>query len=320
MKRWMLSLVAFGLVMQVMSAGAVAIEDSGVYRTASGEAAPADIAANVRIIPPPTGGDLQVKVLTDRSRYHVGDHLKIMFGVNRDAYVYIFVTDAAGVSHQILPNYYDTGNFMRAGRTYSVPDRSYDLEITPPVGTDTVSIVAVTEDYPFLADYRCYSRKDPFPTSAEGATALVRRIESFRTEPSALTVQPLRPAIREQMWANDSTTYYVMGTDNMRPTDYRVARYGGMDIDTVPNNARIYIDGQYYGRTPQVVDRLEIGYHALLLTKEGYQPYSCSVYVQGNQTKQLDIFMKETPIEPGYSRGSKPKGFEGIGFFRTDPQ
>ena len=40
----------------------------------------------------------------DRARYHVGDPVKILFGVNRDAYVYIFNTDAAdteAIAHRL---------------------------------------------------------------------------------------------------------------------------------------------------------------------------------------------------------------------------
>lgn len=316
MRKWMA--LAMVCAMQATVAWTIGIEDKGTYRTYNGENAPADITENVRIIPPPTGGNLVARIRTDKPRYHIGDRIKLTFGVNRDSYVFIFVTDAAGVSRQVLPNYHDQSNFLRAGRTYYIPDRGYDLEITAPVGNESVTIVAVSQNYPFLDQYHRYTRKDPYPASREGATALVRRIESFRTEPSALGMEPLRPAIRENLWATDSTTYRVMGTGTGESRDYKVARYGTLDIDTVPNNARIYIDGQYYGRTPQVVPRVAIGAHNVLLTKEGYVPYEVEVYVGGNETKQMDVFLKQTPIQPGYSKSGKwsnvKSGF-GIGFF-----
>jgi hypothetical protein len=318
MKRRTILLAALAALVTA-SAFAAGIENKGTYRTNNLDRGPADITENVRIIPPPTGGDLQVRIRADRARYHIGDRLKLTFGANRDSYVYIFVTDAGGITRQVFPNYYDTNNFVRSGRTYFIPDRSYDLEITAPTGNENVTIVAVEQDFPFLGDFRRYTVKDPYPATREGAASLVRRIESFRTEPSALSMEPLRPAPRKQFWAEDSTTYRVMGTDYSQPLDYKVPRFGNLDIDTVPNNARIYIDGEYRGRTPQVVDRLTIGDHKMLLTKEGYLPYECNVTVTGNQTKQLDLFLKQTPVRPGYSRGDKPAGVDGIGFFQRQP-
>ncbi|MCX7718976.1 MAG: DUF4384 domain-containing protein [Candidatus Sumerlaeaceae bacterium] len=300
-------ILAAGLIAALVSvAAAVGVED-GTYRTLKGDRAPEDITRNIRIVPPPTGGDLQVRIRADKARYHVGDRIKLTFGVNRDSYVYIFNTDAAGMTNQIFPNYYDRSNFLRAGKTYYIPDRTYDLEVTPPRGTNRVTIVAVAQDYPFLAEYRAYTRRDPYPASREGATALIRRIESFRSEPSGMSIQPVRPAPREQMWATDDTTFYVMDIPGREPPDYRVARYGALAINTYPTNARIYLDGDYFGRSPQIISRLEIGYHKLRVEKEGYLPYECNVYVKGNETKDLDIFLHETPAEPGFRRSAKPE-------------
>lgn len=316
MRKWMALAVA--CLMQVSAAWTIGVEDAGTYRTYNGESAPADITQNVRIIPPPTGGNLLARIRADQPRYHIGDKLKLTFGVNRDSYVFIFVTDAAGISHQVLPNYYDQSNFLRAGKTYFIPDRGYDLEITAPVGNETVSIVAVSENFPFLDQFHRYSLNDPYPASRDGAAGLVRRVERFRKEPSALSMEPLRPALRENWWATDSTLYRVMGTSTGESRDYKVARYGNLDVDTVPNNARIYIDGQYYGRTPQTIRRLAIGEHTVLLTKEGYVPYEVTAYVGGNETKQMDVFLKQTPIKPGYSKSDKWSGVKSggsIGFF-----
>lgn len=307
--RQILTFVTAGLA---SAAFAVGVADNGKYRTAAGDREPAPIVENVRIIPPPTGGDLRVRIRTDKPRYHVGDKITVTFGVNRDAYVWIFDTDAAGLTNQVYPNYYDRQNFLHAGKTYEIPDKAYDLQVTGPRGNNKLTIVCVPQDYPFMDEFRTYTYKDPYPASRDGATGLVRRVESFRTEPSALSIQPIRPALREQLWATDDITFYVM--DNTA-SDYRVPRYGVLSTNTYPSNARIYIDGEYYGRTPQNIDRLEIGFHNVRFTKEGYQPYECNVYISGNQTKELDIFLKETPVEPGYNRGAaKPAG--DWGFFQ----
>lgn len=307
--------LAVAMLAVATSVCAVGVADNGAYRVYSGERAPADVFDNVRIVPPPMGGNLQVRVRTDRARYHVGDKLNVTFGVNRDAYVFIFDTDSHGITHQIFPNYYDEQNFLRAGKTYFIPDRTYDLEVAPPSGNDTLTIVAVQNDYPFMDEWRTFSRHDPYPTSRDGAAALVRRLEQFREEPSALELRPLRPAPRENLWAVDSTTYYVMDRERVPPPVYKVPRFGWLEVDTYPSNARIYIDGHHYGRSPQVIERLEIGYHQVLLTKEGYEPYECNVYIKGNETKHLDIFLRQTAPEPGFSEDENRGGSSGFGFF-----
>lgn len=282
----------------VATVTAVGTEGVGKYRPQNGEREPAAIDEHVRIVPPPTGGPLRVSVKTDKERYHVNDPLKVSFGVNRDSYVYIFTTDPSGITRQIFPNYYDTDNFCRAGKAYYIPDRGYDLEVLGPQGRENIAIVAVMEKFPFLEDYHMYSLSDPYPASREGAVALVREIESHRLEPSSTTKQPIRPAIKENLWASSDTSFYVMDNERVEPHVYKVARRGNLDVDTYPSNARIYIDRDYYGRSPQVIERLDIGYHHVLLEKEGYIPYSVTVYIKGNETKQMDVFMTKTPVLP----------------------
>ncbi len=290
---------------------ATVVEGASAYKARTPESPDMDVSSRVAIVPRPVGGVLKANIRTDRARYHIGDPIRIYFSVNRDAYVFIFDTDAAGVTRQIFPNYYDRDNFIRAGRRYMIPDRNYDLEVTGPQGTEKLTIVAVAQDLPFLREWHQYSRRNPYPASRDGAAALVRRIESYRSEPSARGVQPVRPAPRENLWAEDWTTFYVMGPDRVPPREYKVARYGRVEVDSVPPNARIYIDGEYYGRTPQSVDRLEVGYHSLRLEKNGYEPYSTNFYVRPNDTKHIDVFLRETQPRPTYR-------WRGIGFFRSE--
>ena len=309
------------LVASAALAGAVGVANDGAYRTRTGEREPAEPGDNIRIVPPPTGGVLKVDIHTDKARYHVYDAIQVLFSVNRDSYVYIFDTDASGINHQIFPNYYDTNNYVRAGKTYYIPDRGYDLEVMGPQGRTNLTIVATMNEFPFLNEYRYYTKQDPYPASREGATALVRQIEQFRGEPSALGVHPLRPAPKENLWASESTTYYVMGNELVQPPVYKVPRYGRLDLDSYPSNARIYIDADYYGRTSQVIDRLEIGYHHLRLEKEGYIPYDCNVYIKGNETKQMDLFLQQTPVLPAQeAHDGQMRGGSTFGFFSEKEQ
>lgn len=288
---------------------ATVVEGAGAYRPATETREEPTVDSRVAIVPRPTDTVLSARIRTDRARYHIGDPIRIYFSVSRDAYVFIFDTDAAGVTRQIFPNYFDRNNFIRGGRQYSIPDRSYDLEVTGPAGNEQLTIVAVGQYFPFLDEWHRYSRTNPYPASREGATALVRRIESFRTEPSARGVVPVRPAPRQNLWAEDSTTFYVMGVSRVPPPSYKVPRFARLEIHSIPENARIYIDNEYYGRTPQIIERLEVGYHRLRLEKNGYRPYETNIYLRANDNQHLDIFLHQTEPRPAYR-------WKGIGFFR----
>lgn len=307
--RWVMAAAALAAT---AVACAVGVSDNGVYRIYSGEREPAPIDENVRIVPPPTGGVLQARIRTPRDRYHTGDPIRIEFGVNRDSWAFIFHTDARGITRMLFPNYYDTDNYLRAGKTYHIPDRGYDLEVVGPTGRENLTIVAVEEPWPLLNDYRVFTASDPFPAWRDGAVGLVRRLENFRREPGPWGIYPVRPVPKENLYGSDDTSFYVMHTG---VETYKVPRYGTLDIDSYPSNARIYIDGEYYGRTPQVITRLPIGIHNLKLEKEGYLPYEGNFYTKGNETRTLDLWLKQTPVEAGYSRsagtGGGPAGPEG---------
>jgi hypothetical protein len=101
---------------------------------------------------------------TNRSSYWEGDDVEISFRVNRDAFVYIFSTDPAGITRMIFPNRYDMNNFARAGRTYRLPDRHYRMVATGPSGVDTLHLIATTERYDWIVrGYHEIRFDEPFP-------------------------------------------------------------------------------------------------------------------------------------------------------------
>jgi len=145
----------------------------------------------MRIVPRPSTGRFDVEISTNRAVYEVGDRVRISFRANRDAYVYIFSTDARGRSRQIFPNFWDRDNFVRAGRTYTIPRSGYDLVAEPPFGNETISIVAVRSRSEIPDRFRTFSRNDPFPA---------RSRESLRK---------VIPRGKSDYVAEDSTTIYV---------------------------------------------------------------------------------------------------------------
>jgi hypothetical protein len=239
----------------------------------------------------------------------VGDSARITFSVNRTAYVFIFVTDSEGVSRLIFPNFFDRDNRISANRKYSIPDRRYELQVTGPTGPAEITAVALEKPLPVFNEYIRYHRDDPYPVFRDGATGLTRRIEGTRRQPSVFDRRAIRPTPKEQLYAVDTTSFYVMDSSAEGMVS---SRFGSVDVYTQPDNARLFVDGVYHGRTPELLDRLQVGYRTIRIEKEGFLPYERRVYVRPKELRQLDVFLEPTPVEPGYSRSDKPKN---QGFF-----
>lgn len=60
--------------------------------------------------------------------------------------------------------------------------------------------------------------------------------------------------------------------------------YGSLSVDTDPDGANIYIDDEYQGLTPRVIENVLIGEHEIKLKKEGYAFYSRKINVMEDET------------------------------------
>ncbi len=131
----------------------------------------------VRIEPRPWPA-LGVGIWTNRSRYSLGDPVRVYFQVERSARVYIFNTDAVGRTHQIFPNAIDQDNWVRGGITYTIPDARYRLVATGPAGWEELHIVAYADrEILYRPFHRFEGRDAPFPERPEGALPLLQRLE-----------------------------------------------------------------------------------------------------------------------------------------------
>jgi hypothetical protein len=63
---------------------------------------------------------------------------------------------------------------------------------------------------------------------------------------------------------------------------------GSVEISSTPAVADIYIDGQKMGRTPQRVQNLLIGHHALCLKREGYADRCDTIVIREGQTASYE--------------------------------
>lgn len=68
--------------------------------------------------------------------------------------------------------------------------------------------------------------------------------------------------------------------------------YGGVDINSIPAMADIYVDGKIYGKTPQIIEQLLIGQHFLHLTRHGYADYNTTISINEGEMLNLEPTLK----------------------------
>jgi hypothetical protein len=135
--------------------------------------------------------EIRPEIWTDRQQLTLGDRIRLFFRVNEDSYVYIYNTDAAGRKTQIFPNYFDQSNRVRAGFTYAIPDGSYDLTVTPPAGTETITIMALADDYPDIRRYgHNYSATQPFAENFKDPRELIQTMERANSKSAPAQAAP----------------------------------------------------------------------------------------------------------------------------------
>ncbi len=54
-------------------------------------------------------------------------------------------------------------------------------------------------------------------------------------------------------------------------------RYGGFEVKSYPDNAKVYLDGDLLGSTPWTQENIEVGTHTLKVAGEGYKPLEQSL-------------------------------------------
>ncbi len=107
-----------------------------------------DSKIRIRPVPDPYNRPVRVEVWTDRregSTYCAGDSIRIFFRTNIDAYVTIYDLNTQGRVNVLFPNRYHRDNFVRGGRTYSLPSGyGYRLMVEGPRGWEYLRAVATT--------------------------------------------------------------------------------------------------------------------------------------------------------------------------------
>ncbi len=254
--------------------------------------------------PPPRHRRFSVDIDTNRSSYYVGSDVRVTFSATHDSYVYIFSEDTSGITRQIFPNYYDRDNFVRGGRTYSIPDRGYSLVTDGPAGRESLQIVAYRYRYEALDHWHHFDRHDLFPrqrySSETMGKSIDREIKSLRVHPRGRGHSKRNDDYAED-WTHFTTRYphhwrerdrhrHDSPYDHYSTRDYSY-REGSIRITSAPSGAEVYIDGVYAGRTPGTFDAA-VGKREVTLYRAGYKTKEMSISVTKAGETSVSVSMK----------------------------
>lgn len=275
------------------------------------------IAVVPRPKPKPYHPKLKVSIWTDAGTYRIGDNVRIYFRVNKPSYVYIFNTDARGITRQIFPNYYDRNNFVYPGWTYYIPDYTYRFSVLGPRGQESLQIVAVSKQYRILYNYHQFKSSEPFPQVYGGGKELIQKFKSQSESEDEKKVdrvqknnelKQVRPEPRINVmpspvyndYAEDWCHFQVIGKyydyddndwdDDWNDDDnsYVPDEYGYLVIKSDPRGGVVRIDGIYRGKTSFRI-RLRPGLYRVSIERDGYRTWYSTVRIKENSTTDIRV-------------------------------
>ncbi len=196
------------------------------------------------IIVAPVPFPLQVRVWPERLNYEPGDTLKINFSVNQDANVYLYDITPDGRVNLIFPNAFQPVSFVKAGM-YSLPNsNSYSFKVKEPYGVELLQAIAVAT--PIAIPGAQFTPQNPFPL-------LSSKPKEFKLQ----MISVINNSIGQSPWATSWAQFVIESRET------RLA------INSTPQGAAVYIDGDYKGDTPLQVT-VNPGRVRIKLVKENY--------------------------------------------------
>jgi len=227
-----------------------------------------------------------------RPVYQLGENVRISVRVSQSAYVYLFSVKPDGEITQILPNRYDRegqNNRLNAGesRTFPPSNARYTFSIAPPRGLSKVIAVASKQQLD-TREIAQFKSGDNFASGSGGQDGFVHGF--------AIVVKP----VPQQDWVTSTALYYV-GDAPQQPA------FGNLRIDSSPQQAQAYVDGNYVGTTPTNFGT-HPGRHDVKVTKDGYETFQTSVNVRPGETQTIRAQLQPIRRTGTVSFDSNPRG------------
>ncbi|MCD5415923.1 PKD domain-containing protein, partial [Candidatus Bipolaricaulota bacterium] len=206
---------------------------------------------------------LSIALSLPKTVYQVGEPIVIGYRTNREAYVYIYAVDAAGVVTLLFPSHFQPNNRVPAG-THSLPGAGYRLRVSDPLGTVTLYAFAATRPIP------------NFPTRFGGGFPILsRNPAAFRNA----VLQAIQTQLPAGSWAKDTLSFTVVSA---------APQTGILWATSSPQGATVSIDGAFVGTTPIQVS-VAAGMRTVIFSLTGHHNVTRQVNVPAGRTTQLHV-------------------------------
>ena len=88
---------------------------------------------------------------------------------------------------------------------------------------------------------------------------------------------------------------------------------GQLEVTTVPAGARVFLEGEFVGRTPFTREDLKPGSYRVKVTKEGYEPVIKTTRVVGSESTPLRVRLEKKPEQEKKPKQAAVSSGEGAG-------
>lgn len=214
---------------------------------------------------------LTAQLYLPQASYEVDDALVITYTLNRAAYVYLADVTADGRVTLLFPSWFESSPNVSSG-THVIPGSgTYTLQITEPVGTETLYLFAASGPI------------SGFPTSfSYGFPLLSTNPTSFRN------------AILATMQSQFTTGNWVFDTLSFNVTS-PAPTTGTIRVLSSPTSALVKIDGIPVGNTTHEQPNVAPGLHTVEISKSGYQTETRQTTVTAGLTSTVSVTLTPLP-------------------------
>lgn len=137
-------------------------------------------------------------------------------------------------------------------------------------------------------------------SSPSGATAVLDGAQSMVTPctfhnvvPGTHTIQVTKSGY--QAWSTTTTVEAGRNTQVFASLTPATQAPGSIYVTSVPAGAGVYVDGTYYGPSPQLASGLSPGYHQVRISLSGFQDWVGNVMVRSGETTRISQTLSVTP-------------------------
>ncbi|MDH7510234.1 MAG: PEGA domain-containing protein [Methanolinea sp.] len=137
-------------------------------------------------------------------------------------------------------------------------------------------------------------------SSPSGATAVLDGAQSQVTPctfhnvlPGLHTVQVSKSGY--QVWSTTTSVSSGQNTQVFASLSQITPSTGSIYVTSLPSGASVYVDGTYYGPSPQLASGLPPGYHQVRISLSGFQDWIGNVMVNSGETTRISQTLSVTP-------------------------